>query len=394
MEATVRPQIAYTTSNRIDSLDSIRGLAALAVLLGHTAGAFVLPTAWTRLPIVNIFFDGRSAVTMFFVLSGFVLSRPYLSAAVIGQAPRVLCLRTFYLRRITRIYIPWLIIFGLSALAQITVFRQYATVPAQSEWLQGFWNLPQSFSSVLRQFGFLLHNPAQMLLPQDWSLGVELKGSALVPLFLLLVRRHVLSLLAVGCLILVGVNTGQYYVSFILGVILSRYHGAIESKLRLWTTASKVSVLMIGILLYQSRLLASNFGPVSDRIDKLVWCLASVGCLLILTISLGSNRVQRMLSRRSFVFLGRISYSLYLVQFIVLLCLLPPTVRLLNTLGLRQEAVLMPVILCCSVLTTAALAALSYRWVEVPSMSLGRMLTRRIQSQQHSSGLIEPRVND
>lgn len=63
-------------SNRIESLDSIRGIAALAVLMGHTVGSFAWPLAWSKIPFINIFFEGYPAVIMFFVLSGFVLSRP------------------------------------------------------------------------------------------------------------------------------------------------------------------------------------------------------------------------------------------------------------------------------------------------------------------------------
>jgi peptidoglycan/LPS O-acetylase OafA/YrhL len=51
------------------------------VLFGHTKAVFAWPNslvAWAKFPVVNILFDGRSAVTMFLVLSGFVLSRPYL----------------------------------------------------------------------------------------------------------------------------------------------------------------------------------------------------------------------------------------------------------------------------------------------------------------------------
>jgi peptidoglycan/LPS O-acetylase OafA/YrhL len=59
---------------------------------------------------------------------------------------------------------------------------------------------------------------------------------------------------------------------------------------------------------------------------------------------------------------------------------LPPLVQWINGLGVRQDGLLLPLVLIGSTVLTAALATLSYRWVEVPSMNLGSLLTRRIQS--------------
>ena len=79
----------YQQPQRIDYFDSLRGLAALAVLLGHSF-IFQWPPAvakWASFPILHLAVDGRAAVAMFFVLSGFVLSRPYFMALAGGSAP-------------------------------------------------------------------------------------------------------------------------------------------------------------------------------------------------------------------------------------------------------------------------------------------------------------------
>jgi hypothetical protein len=73
-----------TETKRVEYLDSIRGLAALFVLLCHTTKAFDWPPAyWTLInwPFIYILFDGKAAVVMFFVLSGYVLSKPYVTSA-------------------------------------------------------------------------------------------------------------------------------------------------------------------------------------------------------------------------------------------------------------------------------------------------------------------------
>jgi peptidoglycan/LPS O-acetylase OafA/YrhL len=113
----------YSQPKRIEFLDSIRGLAALFVLLGHTQGAFAWP-AWFYLPahwpFISIFTSGAEAVAMFFLLSGYVLSKPFVE---IGPAPqRKIFLPTFYLRRFIRIWPPWFFAFTASILARKFLF--------------------------------------------------------------------------------------------------------------------------------------------------------------------------------------------------------------------------------------------------------------------------------
>jgi hypothetical protein len=77
----------YTETKRVEYLDSIRGLAALFVLLGHVVAVFKWPAAYWLCfgwPFIAILIDGKAAVVMFFVLSGYVLSKPYV---VTSKAP-------------------------------------------------------------------------------------------------------------------------------------------------------------------------------------------------------------------------------------------------------------------------------------------------------------------
>jgi peptidoglycan/LPS O-acetylase OafA/YrhL len=88
---------------RFAELDSLRGLAALAVVLSHFTGVYLNTRHYTvflyKFPM-RILLDGRAAVILFFLLSGFVLSLPY--------RQRGLEYGTFLVRRICRIYLPYL----------------------------------------------------------------------------------------------------------------------------------------------------------------------------------------------------------------------------------------------------------------------------------------------
>ena len=96
---------------------------------------------------------------------------------------------------------------------------------------------------------------------------------------------------------------------------------------------------------------------------------------LALTVAVFTSvRLQEALHHKSFTFLGRISYGVYLLQFIVLLAITPAFVHLLNLAGLRTVGLVAPVTLVVSVGLVIGAAVLFYRWVEEPSMRLGRAL--------------------
>ena len=370
----------YQPPQRIEYIDSLRGLAALAVLLGHSF-IFAWPAAvmqWFNYPLVNLAMDGRAAVAMFFVLSGFVLARPYFVSGT-GTPSRAIYLPTFYLRRLTRIWLPWLFVFGLSALAQVTIFQQWPQSPATNEWFQGFWQTPLTWMSFLRQCVFLEHNAHVQLLVQDWSLGVELKASALLPLFIILARNwSAWSLLPVSALFLALLPTGHYYVSFIMGVLLAQHGDPIVQWLKPKPLAVKASLLLAGLVFYQSNHLGGNLLTHPAGL-KGCWLGTALGCALILLASLSSCRMQATLRLPALLFLGRISYSVYLLQFIVILCLMPPWICDLNKLGIYQTSWLLPLELIGSVGLTVGLSALTYRWVEIPCIDLGHWFSKAWQ---------------
>jgi peptidoglycan/LPS O-acetylase OafA/YrhL len=112
---------------------------------------------------------------------------------------------------------------------------------------------------------------------------------------------------------------------------------------------------------------------------KYGWVVTAVGCALILISVFGNLTLQRMLNCRPAVFLGRISYSVYLLQFIIILCLLPPLVAMLNQFGVTQPSVLFPVTIFASVVATIGGAAIMYHFVELPVINFGHWLTKKIQ---------------
>jgi peptidoglycan/LPS O-acetylase OafA/YrhL len=371
----------YSESKRVEFLDSIRGLAALFVLLSHITGTFAWPPAdfsYLNWPFLSILSEGKEAVAMFFVLSGYVLSKPYVTAAG-GRPARKIFLPTFYLRRFTRIWIPWFAIFVISIGARKFLFFQPPTDPPVTKWLGQFWLAPLTAGDFFRQCAFLLHDASRQLLAQDWSLGIELKGSVLIPFFLLLATgKRVLALLGLAGLLVALVGTGPNYVSFIVAVLLAQHGDALVGPLRRSSQVVKMGLLLLGLMLYQGFSLTLDYYG-EPAAYKIGWVISSLGCAGVLLAVFSSNTLQKILNHKTLVFLGRVSYSVYLLQFIIILCALPPLVRRCNQAGIHDRFGLFGLTILAGVLLTVGLAAATYRFIEVPAINLGHYLTKKIQ---------------
>jgi peptidoglycan/LPS O-acetylase OafA/YrhL len=237
-----------------------------------------------------------------------------------------------------------------------------------------------TLGDFLRQCAFRLYDPARQLLVQDWSLGVELKGSALIPLFvfLLCLRKGVPWLLLLGAVFPFLTETGHYYSSFVIGAVLARYGAQAVQRLPP-NRFTKGLLLLLGLVIYQAWGAITDVYPNQRMPGQIGWVATSLGCALILLAVFSSPSLQAWLNHKFMVFLGRVSYSVYLLQFIILLCLLPPLVRLGNLCGLSTGPGLFILTLLVSSAATIAAAAVTYRLIEVPAINLGHQLTQKLQ---------------
>jgi peptidoglycan/LPS O-acetylase OafA/YrhL len=181
-EVTGRPRFA--------ALDGIRALAALAVLGTHVGFASGRSVGGT--PFAPLLSRLDFGVTLFFLLSGFVIYRPFVAAGYAGR--RQPGLRRFYIRRAARI-LPgyWLVVVLTLAALSLRTAR-----PA--DWLS-YLTLAQTYDG---------HN-LDPSLTQMWTLSVELSFYLLVPAFAGwatrgtgagLVRRQLVLIGGLGCVAL------------------------------------------------------------------------------------------------------------------------------------------------------------------------------------------------
>lgn len=204
-------KVQTTNKSKIDALDGVRAFACLSVISYHLN--YFAHRTFDLTPILGelgnaIVLSGYSGVTLFFVLSGFLLFMPYAKYLLFEQ-PRP-STRTFYWRRILRIVPGYYLAFAL------------LTPLMHPEYL-----LPGHFGRLLLFPLFLMDSPVtyQQINGPFWTLAIEWQYYMLLPLFVLgfsvFVRRTTSpqqrlkrTIICLTALIVWGISTrfvGYYY---------------------------------------------------------------------------------------------------------------------------------------------------------------------------------------
>lgn len=222
-------------SHRYKQLDSLRGLAALTVFIGHSVGSVVNASVLTKVQTtpLSILFNGYAAVMFFFVLSGFVLSLPFVN----NEKP--LSLTAFYTKRFFRIYPAFLIAMVLSVALKEWVYNDHNMADSVL-WFKQYWAWHWdrvSLKEIIR--ALLLIEPGfngQRIDPPVWSLVVEMKMSIILPFFIWIVSRCS-GIVNIGLFFLISYlayrHTGLQISVFYLGVLLAKYQYQLKNTIML-----------------------------------------------------------------------------------------------------------------------------------------------------------------
>jgi peptidoglycan/LPS O-acetylase OafA/YrhL len=188
-------------------MGTLRTLFALAVVLAHPAGGFEFSVG------------ARGAVQLFYVISGFLISY------VLTEARSYRTAGDFYLSRWLRLYPTYAAVALLSLASEVLKdgkwFDLYRQIPASAEVLLVFSNLflfgqdwvlfsavhngTLEFSTNFTDTDYRLHRG--LLVPQAWTIGIELSFYAIAP-FILLRRRLLFSLLIASLALRVALVAG------------------------------------------------------------------------------------------------------------------------------------------------------------------------------------------
>jgi peptidoglycan/LPS O-acetylase OafA/YrhL len=363
-----RSAVTARTETKLVQLEALRGLAAFIVVAWHFLWAFDP----ARIGIVDGFdpsstllgsisfasIDGPAAVTLFFVLSGFVLPLGFFRSGrteVVVRATAKRWLRLVCLVMLA-VLLSWLLFrFGLYRHREAAQF-------SQSAWLDTFGGshpqhdfTPSLFGAVMEGSLFAFFREPDMYDPVLWTMHHEFLGS-FVTFFLAVTlwrARPVAAAWLLATAAIVVHFTDPYLFAFVAGTGLAWLMSRCDVHL---SSGMAVACIATGIFLFgylEPRGTYAAFSAIHDaspaRFDRIAVHTAS-GLMIIIGL-LGNDRLGRTLATAPFRLLGRLSFPVYLFHF-PLLCslasgmfvLLRPSVSLHDTL-LLVAAVYAPLVI-------------------------------------------------
>ena len=289
---------SITETRRVAELDGVRGIAILSVIIAHAFGA---PLLW-------------AGVDLFFVLSGFLITGILIRQKESGGP----YFSYFYARRARRILIPYLLLLVVSSVLFGTAWLKY--------W---YW-----FAFFATNIGGALHQVGHESLVPLWSLAVEEQFYLVWPVIVIGVRRNALLasslILLIAAPILRAVATPwfdthfpiYYLTPFRMDLLAS---GAILAWIRRWnppllgrlSSWPQIVLAAVAGLLVVLAVIDPGFrtGANTVRGNVFIYALTNImATSLVITALIGRGLICRLLCDRILCYIGKISYSMYLIH--------------------------------------------------------------------------------
>lgn len=366
-------------SGRIYSLDGLRGVAALSVLVHHSiivpypqmraiysAEHPIEPVGsllwWFTHTPLHVPWLGAEAVFTFFILSGLVLTRPVLGA-------RPFSWLSYYPKRLVRLYLP---VWGsLALVVAVTLMVAAAGVPTSQEWADT--NAAKFTPSNLIRDAVVLMGltPLNGVL---WSLRWEILFSLLLPLYIIFAATKRVPWQAKVAVVVLAVILSRtllidhrlfgelffYMPMFALGAIMAAEFERMEELANRISSPGWAVLCGITALLLSAYWLTLAFTPPIVLLDvSPAISFLRAGALVF--IAAFNPQARRFLGMRQVQWLGLISFSLYLIHAV-----------LLEAVNAVLPAGSEPLVMVVGIPLSLAAATLFYRFIEKPSTDLAK----------------------
>lgn len=324
-------------------IDGLRGVAVLAVVLFHAY------PSWAK--------GGFIGVDVFFVISGYLITRIIRNELEQGAFSII----GFYARRIRRIFPALLLVLGVCLVggAMVMLATEYRQLARHV--VAGVLFVPNL--ALLRELGNYFSGSAEEKpLLHLWSLGVEEQFYLLWPVLLLAITRLKFNLPAciIG-IVLVSFACNLYWSvespreaffsplgrfhELLVGALLACLPTPALPRMRSTLSLAGATLILLGFMLINSK-----------RVFPGAWVLLPVaGTALLIVDQAESTVVTRLLASRPLVWVGLISYPLYLWHW-----------PLLSFARLIEGGAPGRYVRTFCVVLSVGLAWLTYRFIEIP----------------------------
>jgi peptidoglycan/LPS O-acetylase OafA/YrhL len=377
------------SGSRFEALDAWRGLSAVLVAMFHLQ-------AYSHIYDLALLRHSYLFVDFFFVLSGFVITASYRTKLSEGFS-----FWRFMLLRFGRLYPLHVAILAAFIAVEVLRFRFSGLLSgATGDKFSGPHSIEAIFSNLLLIQGLGVEKMLTWNMP-SWSISVEFYTYAVFAIALLIMRRWIYAFIALVILVaplLLLTLVGQIDTDYDFGIIrclfgffigfgcydlyllINQMKGARSNSI----TMSAIESCSAGLVILFVCLCGS--GPLS---------LAApfVFGLAVIVFSLEGGVLSNILKTRPFIFLGTLSYSIYMVHALVLIAMTYAFQLAERRLGIALfneghfgarmwQGDLSYGILICLVL---AFSYLTYNFIEKPGRRQSRNLSDRIFARAASS---------
>lgn len=323
MSMSAASTIKKTTREKLLSVQALRGIAALLVLIFHIDAMFREGAPRSR-DFGAFWARGYAGVDLFFVISGFIMV--YVTRDIL---PSLRTAGNFLYDRVTRVYPLWWVFAGLMML----YFVLATGVPAASNKAQGDAIFPYIVKSI-----FLLPQFHDPVLGVGWTLIHEMLFYVLFAAGLLLPRKFLPVWLAIWAAIILGSSflgterlslhaqtlpqlfTSPLNIEFIFGAFVALWleRGTPRNgALWFWLGTVLFSLAIIAYVPSVTRPLGLPLGH--DEFNWMRVIIYGLPCAMIILGAIIMERAGQLKTPQAFVSVGNWSYSLYLSHFLVLL---------------------------------------------------------------------------
>lgn len=356
-------------TEKYDYIDAIRGFAILGVVLVHSS-QWIVPASDILYKIAS---EGARGVQLFYIASALTLFLSMESRKEIEERP----ILSFFIRRFFRIapafylsIIIYTIHHGMSARYWAPNGLKWWYVPLTASFLHG-WH-PETITSVV---------------PGGWSIAIEMTFYLFVPYFFIKLNSIKTTLIALF-LSLFFAKAVSIIIVYFLSPLYSEAQQYLVSSFAFFSFFSQLPIFILGILLYH---IIKKY-PHGDNVAGLLMLLLSI-CLFIefstsilfprhflygiafIVFSLSLHySPQKILVNAVTVFIGRLSFSIYLVHFMVI-----EIVKSIFSDGfiLGGNSGFAFAFLLVLGLSTC-ISYLTHKIIEIPGINLGKNIIKRL----------------
>jgi peptidoglycan/LPS O-acetylase OafA/YrhL len=398
LDDSAKAALKGAEARAIPTLDGMRGLAVILVLVFHFAWTFpgdftTAPTSLAEHVAVRahaLLWSGWTGVDLFFVLSGYLITRGLVAPS---KRPTGQRLKMFWMRRVLRIFPLYYAFIIVGTIVAVGVAGMSAWVPGPSYWI------------YMQNYALAFDDEVLRWTAHFWSLAIEEQFYFIWPIVAILVsRRRLIPTILVlvpavvvlrGLLIFKGAQIPAFahlfhdqegIAKFVYRATFTRADGLLLGAFVAVTqreVTHPVSVawrrLRFPIFISTALALAGLYilaNGLNDY-DRRIMAIGYVTLALFFAASISmcsdaviGERTRRFLSWRPLVACGKVSYGMYIFHWVLVILLVPRLVPMQKGMDVTTQMALVTGVIVFGIAFVYVLAEISFRFFETPFLKL------------------------